>query len=201
MPAPITRPRRLARMRRLFARETVAPAEVVATAGLGGAKVLAATEARDGTWLLATRSALVIVPPARVVEPSRVVEPVETPQVVTIRWEQVESADWSRDDDRLRISEVGEYGEPRPVHELHLDDPGKLLPMVRERVTASVVLQRRVVVSDKRGLFVVARRAPNGDGAITWAYELDAGLDPDDPEVRRLAELGLRAAAEELGLT
>ena len=179
-------------MRQLFARDPVAPAEVVATAGLGGAKVLAATEARDGTWLLATRSALVIVPSSRVGEPSR---------VVTIPWEQVESADWSRDDDRLRVSEVGEYGEPRPVHELHLDDPGKLLPMVRERVTASVVLQRRVVVSGERGLFVVARRAPNGDGAITWAYEFDAGLDPDDPEVRRLAELGLRAAAEELGLT
>lgn len=181
-------------MRRPFARDTVAPAEVVARAELGGEKVLAATEARDGTWLLATRSSLVIVS-------SRVVEPVETPRVVAIPWQQVESADWSRDDDRLRVSEVGEYGEPRPVHELHLDDPGKLLPMVRERVTASVVLQRRVVVRDKQGLFVVARRAPNGASAITWAYELDAGLDPDDPEVRRLAELGLRAAAEELGLT
>ncbi len=73
--------------------------------------------------------------------------------------------------------------------------------MVRERVTASVVLQRRVTVRGAQGLFVVARRAPNGDSAITWAYELDAGLDPDDPEVRRLADLGLRAAAEELGLT
>lgn len=192
-------------MRRLFARETAAPADVVARAGLGAEKVLAAAEARDGTWLLATRRALVIVPPS-VVEPSSVVvppsvvEPVET-QVSTIPWEQVEAADWSRDDDRLRVSEVGEYGERRPVHELVLDDPGKLLPMVRERVTASVVLQRRVTVRGKQGLFVVARRAPNGDGAITWAYDLDAGLDPDDPEVRRLADLGLRAAAEELGLT
>lgn len=192
----------------LFARDTVAPSEVVAGAELGGEKVLAATEARDGSWLLATRSALVIVPPrSRATEPSRAaapsgeVEPVETPRTVTIPWQQVESADWSRDEDRLRVSEVGEYGEPRPVHELYLDDPGKLLPMVRERVTASVVLQRRVVVRGKQGLFVVARRAPNGASAITWAYELDAGLDPDDPDVRRLAELGLRAAAEELGLT
>jgi hypothetical protein len=186
-------------MRRLFAREAAAPAHVVERAGLAGQRVLAAAEARDGTWLLATRTVLVLVPP-RVAEPSRVVEPVETPGVVTIPWEQVEAADWSRDDDRLRVSEVGEYGEPRPVHELHLDDPGNLLPVVRERVTASVVLQRRVVVQGKQGLFVVARRAPTGAGAITWAYELDTGLDPDDPEVRRLAELGLRAAAEELGL-
>jgi hypothetical protein len=185
-------------MRRRFARETAAPADVVARAGLGGEKVLAATEARDGTWLLATRRALVLVPPLVVESPSTA-EPVET-LVSTIPWEQVEAADWSRDDDRLRVSEVGEYGERRPVHELVLDEPGKLLPMVRERVTASVVLQRRVAVRGKQGLFVVARRAPTGDGAITWAYELDSGLDPDDPEVRRLADLGLRAAAEELGL-
>jgi hypothetical protein len=94
---------------------------------------------------------------------------------------------------------VGEYGERRPVHEFVLDEPGKFLPLLRERVTASVVLQRRVVVRGKQGLFVVARRVPD-TGEITWAYELDPGVDPDDPEVRRLAELGLQAAAEELGL-
>jgi hypothetical protein len=179
-------------MRRLFAREAAAPADVVDRAGLDGERVLAATEARDGTWLLATRTSLVLVP--------QLVEPTESVETTTIPWEQVEAADWSREEDRLRVSEVGEYGEPRPVHELYLDDPGKLLPMVRERVTASVVLQRRVVVHGKQGLFVGARRAPTGDGEISWAYELDAGLDPDDPQVRRLAELGLRAAAEELGL-
>ena len=72
---------------------------------------------------------------------------------------------------------------------------------MRDRVTASVVLQRRVVVRDRLGLVVVARRAPNGSGDLTWAYELDAGLDPDDPVVRSAAEAGLRSAAEELGLS
>ena len=173
---------------RLFARDAAPPADVITRAGLpAGERVLAATRARDGRWLLATRRRLVIVP-------SGVVEPAET-----IGWEQVEAADWSRDEDRLRVSQVGEYGERRPVHEFVLDDPGRLLPFLRERVTASVVLQRRVVVRETQGLFVVARRVPD-TGEITWAYELDPGVDPDDPEVRRLAELGLQAAAEELGL-
>jgi hypothetical protein len=171
---------------RIFARDTAPPADVVARAGLpGGERVLAATCARDGHWLLATRRRLLIVPPDGSVE--------------TVGWEQVEAADWSRDEDRLRVSEVGEYGERRPVHEFVLDEPGKFLPLLRERVTASVVLQRRVVVRGTQGLFVVARRVPD-TGEITWAYELDPGVDPDDPEVRRLAELGLQAAAEELGL-
>jgi len=180
---------------RLFARDATAPADVVVRAGLpAGERVLAATRARDGRWLLATRRRLVVVPADEVERDSRVAEPVE------IGWEQVEAADWSRDDDRLRVSQVGEFGQPRPVHEFVLDEPGKFLPLVRERVTASVVLQRRVVVHGKQGLFVVARRVPDTD-EITWAYELDPGVDPDDPEVRRLAELGLRAAAEELGLS
>lgn len=168
------------------------PPDVVAQAALPrGDGVLAAAEARDGTWLLGTRTALVIVPAAS----DSGEEPVET-----IPWERVQAADWSRDDDRLRVTEVGEYGEPQPRHLFQLDEPTRLLQLLRERVSASVVLQRRVTVSGRQGLFVIARRSPTGEGQIRWAYEFDRGIDPDDPEVRRLAEAGLRAAADELGL-
>lgn len=174
-------------MRNLTRRGPGVPADVVARACLArGEKVLAAAETREGTWLLGTRTALVVVPPAGDVE--------------TLPWERVQSADWSRDDDRLRVTEVGEYGEPQPRHLFDLDEPTRLLQLLRERVTASVVLQRRVVVEGRQGLFVIARRSPTGHGALHWAYELDRGVDPDDPEVRRLAEAGLRTAAEELGL-
>jgi hypothetical protein len=71
--------------------------------------------------------------------------------------------------------------------------------MVRERVTASVLLQRRVVVRGRSGLTVIARRAPRGPGDITWAYDFDPGVDPADPLVAQAAEEGLRAAQEELG--
>ncbi|MFP5252624.1 MAG: hypothetical protein ACLGH4_02385 [Actinomycetes bacterium] len=180
-------------MRSLWARTAPAPADVVTRAGLPrGEKVLAAARSEDGTWVLGTRDALVLVPAAP--------EGETAPAAVTrIAWERVQAADWSRDDDRLRVSEVGEYGRPRPVHEVVLTEPGMLLQLVRERVTASVVLQRRVEGTGGRGLTVVARRPPRG-GDVDWAYELDPGLDPDDPEVRSLAESGLRAAADELGL-
>jgi hypothetical protein len=42
-------------------------------------------------------------------------------------WEQVEAADWDRDTSRLRISEVGSWGEERVVHALTIEDPGRLL--------------------------------------------------------------------------
>lgn len=183
-----------------FKRSVDVPAEVVAAASLArGEKVLAGARATDGTWLLGTREALLVVPPPS--EPSTVgsspaAEPVET----RIPWEQVERADWDREEDRLVVSEVGEFGRVRPQHAFNVPDPGLFLELVRERVTASVVLQRRVVTAGKRGLMVIGRRPPAGDGAVSWAYQFDAGVDPEDPEVMALAEAGLRAAQAELGL-
>ena len=118
---------------------------------------------------------------------------------VRIPWEQVEAADWDADAGVLRISEVGSWGELRPEHAITLDDPGRLLELVRERVTATVVLQRRVPIRGGRGLRVIARRAPGGERRVTWVYEYDAGIDPDDPEVRAAAEAALAAAREDVG--
>lgn len=188
-------------MRNVFRRAARAPAEVTARAALArGDSVLAGAEADDGSWLLGTRDALVLVP-GRVRQGGEEDPPAHTTPgaVRTIPWERVETADWDRDESRLRVSEVADFGRPRPVHVLTVAEPGALLPMVRERVTASVLLQRRVVVSGKRGLTVIARRPPRGPGEITWAVDFDTGVDPADPLVALAAEEGLRAAQEELG--
>lgn len=172
-------------MRRPFARRTRLPAEVLRRAALPrGVRVLAWASSDDGPWLLGTRDALVLV---------------DTDETLSIPWERVEAADWERDEDLLRITEVGEFGRSRPVHAFIVPDPGHLLPLVRERVTASVLLQRRVVTGRGRGVLVIARRPPRGSGEITWAFEFDAGVDPEDPAVARAAEEGLRAAQDELG--
>lgn len=173
-------------LRDRFKRTTDVPADVLARAGLGrGEKVLAGAEAADGTWLLGTRDALLL---AGRVDTRR------------IPWERVERADWTRDDNLLVLVEVGEFGRPVPRHSLAVTEPGLLLDLVRERVTASVVLQRRVPVMGRKGLFVIARRAPRGTGEITWAYEFDQGVDPADPAVIAAAEQGLSSAREEIGL-
>jgi hypothetical protein len=176
-------------VRNFFRRAPKVPVEVIARAALArGDSVLAGAEADDGTWLLGTRDALVLVPAHTT---SR--------DVCTIPWERVETADWDRDASRLRVSEVADFGRERPVHVLGLPDPGSLLPMVRERVTASVLLQRRVLVTGRRGLTVIARRPPRGRSDVTWAYDFDPGIDPSDPLVAQAAQEGLSAAQEELG--
>ena len=82
---------------------------------------------------------------------------------VRVPWEQVESADWDKEGEVLRVREVGTWGEPRPGVPPHASpSPGRLLELVRERVTATVLLQRHVAVEGTRGVRVIARRAPSG---------------------------------------
>ena len=173
---------------KLFDRSGGVPAEVRSRARLPrGEKVLASAVAADDTWVLGTRSFLVVVPP------------VATTDARLIPWEQVEDAAWEQDATRLRITEVGQYGEPRPAHDLVMDDhPGLLLQLVRERVTASVVLQRWVPVRGRAGLTVIGRRSPAG-GPIAWMHAYDRGLDPADPEVVVVADLALLQAEAEVG--
>jgi hypothetical protein len=116
-----------------------------------------------------------------------------------IPWEQVEAADWDRDTDVLRISLVGSWGEQRVEHAVALAEPGRLLELVRERVTASVVVQRHVPLEGRRGVRVIGRRAPRGHAPIEWFYEYDEGVDPDDPTVHDAALDALVAARRDVG--
>lgn len=117
-----------------------------------------------------------------------------------IPWEQVEAAGWDRDTAVLRLSEVGSWGSERPEHVYDVAEPGRLVQLIRERVTASVVYQRHVPLDERRGLRVIARRAPGAAGALSWIYEYDEGVDPDDPAVRLAAGQALAAARDEVGL-
>lgn len=118
---------------------------------------------------------------------------------VRVPWEQVESADWDQDGEVLRVREVGTWGERRPEYLLTLTDAGRLLELVRERVTATVLLQRHVPIEGSRGVRVIARRAPSGRRDLTWLFEYDEGIDPEDPFVATAAESALAAAREEVG--
>jgi hypothetical protein len=169
---------------KLFHREVAVPALVVAAAGLArGEKVLAHSQSGD-RWLLGTRLAFVVV----------------EGQSATVRlpWESVQAADWDQDASTLRVSEVGEFGRPRASYSFPLTDPALLLQLIRERVTASVVLQRGQLVSDKRGFKVIGRRSPEG-GPISWMYDFDPGIEPDDPEVAAAGGEAHRRAREDVG--
>ena len=154
--------------------------------------VLAAAESAERTWVVATRAALVLVP-----------EPPGTAS--RLPWESVHRAEWDSESSVLTVERVEDYGSPVTRHPVELPTPGALLGVVRERVTASVVLQRRVELGRGRGFTVIARRplgrsaGPGTDG-LRWSFEFDPGVDPDDPAVAPVTEQALREAQESLGL-
>jgi len=167
-------------------RRDALPADVSASLPLEpGERVLASAHAADDRWHVATGHALYIA---------------HDRGHRRVAWQLVDRAAWDRDSERLMVVEVADFGEPQPSHVLEVADPGRLLEVVRERVTASVLMTRHVPVAGSRGLKVVARRAPAGADEVQWSFWLDEGLEPDDPLVREAVERGLVEARAELGL-
>ena len=157
-----------------------------------GERLLASVEAAEAV-LGGTRDALYVVRPLGGAT-------LGLEETVRIPWEDVQAAECNDDEGVLRVSEVGTWGEQRPEHRFTLSEPDLLLQLVRERVTASIVLQRHVPVTERKGLRVIARRAPHGRDPLRWIYEFDEGVNPDDPAVRAAAEAALVAAQQEVGL-
>jgi hypothetical protein len=123
------------------------------------------TEAGDP--VIATLSALVVLG----------AEPLELP------WHLIDKAAWNPPAFDLRYRPTA-GGAPRALR-LELGTPGTLPPVVRERVTKSVVISRRVPMEGELGAVLAARR--DAAGAVSWTVTFDAGLDAADPVLQQRA--------------
>ncbi len=148
-----------------------------------GERMLAWCESVDDVVLAGTRAAFYL----------------GTTPVTRIAWEQIESADWDNDTNVLRVVLVGSWGSQRPTYSFGLTEPARLLELVRERVTASVVLQRHVPLEGRRGVRVIGRKPPQGAGEIEWFFDYDQGVDPEDPVVREASATALAEARADVG--
>lgn len=144
-----------------------------------GERVLASARLTDGSWVAATRDAL-LLPGCRV------------------DWASVAHAEWSDGDAMLRVDQLGDAAGGQVTHELVVDEPGRLPETVRERVMASIVASRHVAIQGRAGVRVVARRAP-GEEALVWQVVVDRGLDPGDPGVRAAGEAVIADLRRDLG--
>lgn len=108
-------------------------------------------------------------------------------------WERVRSAGWDQESETLTVLDTA-----GGVRRVGLDNPTRLLQLVRERVTASVVVQRDVALPVGAAR-IVARRAGGGAREITWTVDYDGPADPDDPAVVALVQAALDSAKDDLG--
>ena len=150
--------------------------------------VLAAVQLTDDQWVAGTRSAVYLP-----TDGSDAVRPVG--------WEKIERAGWDSEASVLTVFETTDFGTPLRTTELKVDDPGRFGQLLRERVDASIVVQRHVPLVGKRGVRIVGRRNPaTTDAAVTWNFVLDKGLEPDHPGVLDAAETALGRVRDEFGI-
>jgi len=64
---------------------------------------------------------------------------------------------------------------------------------------ATIVMQRHIELVGKAGATLVARRVRNSD-EIRWEVVFDAGLDPNDSELRGQADEELSALRASVGI-
>lgn len=156
--------------------------------GLRRDEVLAAIEAGTG-WAAGTRSAAYLPVPD------------DETAMRRVPWERIERAEWSSERSMLQLWETAPFGMPMRSTDLVVDDPGRFGQLVRERINASVLVQRHVPLVGKRGVRVVGRRSPSdSDPEIEWSLVLDNGLDPGRPGLLDGAEAALRQVREEFGM-
>ncbi len=146
-------------------------------------QALAIARARGGSWLVGTRGRLILV----------------GEQVVDLPWSEIEDAAWDSESATLTIRGLAPYGEPVPTWSHILIDGDRLVQLLRERVHASIISQRRVELAPGRGFTVIGRRNPLG-GAITWMTSYDRQVDPRDRQVAALVDQALAVSRHEVGV-
>lgn len=112
-------------------------------------------------------------------------------------WDQVQRAAW--EEPVLEIVRGATDALTPSIARITLDAPGSIPEVVRERVSACIVVQRHVELVGDRGVRLVARRVRQSD-EIRWSAIFDAGLDPTDPNLRHQADQSLRDYRASLGI-
>jgi hypothetical protein len=140
-----------------------------------GERVLTFTETGDDGHVVATNLALFLSDGTRV------------------PYEEIDRASW--DDEGLRVVTVD-----GARHFERIPEPRMVPETVRERVNATIVVNKRVSLEGRGGgVRLVARRPPGGE-VLGWTLVFDDGLDPEDPGLRAQAEQALEGVRRSMGV-
>ena len=91
-------------------------------------------------------------------------------------WHQIQRGGWNAERGELSWTEVAEPDEIARRQTIPLSEPGRLPELFRERVAATIAVERFVPIAGERGVIVTARRDLGRDGSISWHSSLTRGL-------------------------
>lgn len=103
-----------------------------------------------------------------------------------VGWHEIEHGGWNVETRRLtwRTYEDG----PGSVE---LGEPGRLPELFRERVAASIAVQKFVPLTGERGVTITARRDLGRDAGISWHSTLTRGLSWQTEGVREAVDVAM----------
>lgn len=111
-------------------------------------------------------------------------------------WHQVTTGQWDSPNGRLTWLDADGI-----AHEAVLEGGGRFADLFNERVSASVVVSRRVELEPGRHVTLALRRnLEPGSDQTTWQVIPGAGVDPQDPGVRARLDQELAAVQADFGL-
>lgn len=113
-----------------------------------------------------------------------------------VGWHEIEHGGWNAESRSLSWTL---YGGRRG--RVELADPGRLPELFRERVAASIAVERFVPIRGERGVTVTARRDLGGDGVLSWHSSLTRGLSWSADGVAEEAARVLTEMESEYGST
>jgi len=113
-----------------------------------------------------------------------------------VGWHQIERGGWEGEARRLSWSL---HGGQRGFVEL--SEPGRLPEVFRERVAASIVLEKFVPIANNRGVVISGRRdLADGAAQITWNSALGRGLSYQTEGVRSAVDEAIAQVRTEYDL-
>jgi hypothetical protein len=105
-----------------------------------------------------------------------------------VGWHEIQRGGWNAERGELSWTEVAEPDEIAHRRTIPLSEPARLPELFRERVAATIAVERFVPISGERGVIVTARRDLSRDSSISWHSSLTRGLTWQTDGVRDTAE-------------
>ena len=101
-----------------------------------------------------------------------------------VGWHEIERGGWNAELGKLSWALHAAPGQPSPRGSLELVDPGRLPELFRERISATIAIERFVPLVGERGVTITARRDLGGTGTVAWHGTLTRGLSWETDGVR-----------------
>jgi hypothetical protein len=93
-----------------------------------------------------------------------------------IGWHEIERGGWNAELHKLTWVLYAAPGEAPTRGSLELADLGRLPELFRERISATIAVERFVPLAGERGVIIAARRDLGAGSAVTWHGTLTRGL-------------------------